>query len=105
MITRGVSIAIALIANLVLLPHAFAQTDFDDMTPAEKLAARNEAAKLHVETLKVCADGGNLPFSNLKSEGFENKIARDHRRFDWRAAHLLLASVARTRHDARGLRH
>jgi quinoprotein dehydrogenase-associated probable ABC transporter substrate-binding protein len=76
MITRGVSIAIALIANLVLLPPAFAQTDFDDMTPAEKLAARNEAAKLHVETLKVCADGGNLPFSNLKGEGFENKIAQ-----------------------------
>ncbi|MGP8232029.1 MAG: quinoprotein dehydrogenase-associated putative ABC transporter substrate-binding protein [Methylovirgula sp.] len=74
--TRGVSIAIALIANLVLLPHAFAQTDFNDMTPAEKLAARNEAAKMHLESLKVCADGGNLPFSNLKSAGFENKIAQ-----------------------------
>jgi len=28
-----------------------------------------------VETLKVCAEANNLPFSNDKGEGFENKIA------------------------------
>ena len=27
------------------------------------------------EVLRVCADPSNLPFSNDKSEGFENKIA------------------------------
>ncbi len=75
MITRGVSIAIALIANLLLLPPAFAQTDFEDMTSAQKLEARNAAAKMHMEEIKFCADGGNLPFSNRKGEGFENKIA------------------------------
>ncbi len=26
------------------------------------------------ETLKVCAEANNLPFSNDKGEGFENKI-------------------------------
>jgi mxaJ protein len=26
-------------------------------------------------TLRICSDPNNLPFSNLKSEGFENKIA------------------------------
>jgi len=30
---------------------------------------------LAVETLKVCAEANNLPFSNDKGEGFENKIA------------------------------
>ena len=30
---------------------------------------------LTAETLKVCADPNNLPFSNNKLEGFENKIA------------------------------
>jgi quinoprotein dehydrogenase-associated probable ABC transporter substrate-binding protein len=72
---RCVPFAIALIANFAVLSPSFAQTDFDDMTPSQKLAARNEAVKMHRDELKVCADGGNLPFSNLKSEGFENKIA------------------------------
>jgi hypothetical protein len=76
MTIRGISIAISLIANLALFSPVLAQTDFDDMTPAEKLAARNTAAKMHQEELKVCADGGNLPFSDLRGEGFENKIAQ-----------------------------
>src|SRR5574337_1825778 len=29
----------------------------------------------HITQLKVCGDPDNLPFSNKKSEGFENKIA------------------------------
>lgn len=36
------------------------------------------AQKAHVETtrvLRVCADPNNLPFSNERLEGFENKIA------------------------------
>ncbi|MEJ0051083.1 MAG: quinoprotein dehydrogenase-associated putative ABC transporter substrate-binding protein [Methylovirgula sp.] len=72
---RSISIATAVVANFVFLPSAFAQTDFEDMTSAQKLEARNVAAKMHMEEIKFCADGGNLPFSNLKGEGFENKIA------------------------------
>jgi quinoprotein dehydrogenase-associated probable ABC transporter substrate-binding protein len=76
MTIRGVSIAISMIASTVLISPVLAQTDFDDMTAAQKFEARTAAAKMHQEELKVCADGGNLPFSNLKSEGFENKIAQ-----------------------------
>jgi mxaJ protein len=37
------------------------------------LAGRPAAADDNV--LRVCSDPDNLPFSNQKSEGFENKIA------------------------------
>ena len=33
------------------------------------------AAKAHARELRVCSDPNNLPFSNEKGEGFENKIA------------------------------
>src|SRR3954469_3921145 len=39
--------------------------------PAEHAAAVSEPARV----LRVCADPNNLPFSNQKLEGFENKIA------------------------------
>jgi mxaJ protein len=39
--------------------------------PAHLLAARAE----HAPPLRVCADPNNLPFSNAKQQGFENKIA------------------------------
>jgi quinoprotein dehydrogenase-associated probable ABC transporter substrate-binding protein len=32
-------------------------------------------SKSHVRVLRVCADPNNLPFSNEKEEGFENRIA------------------------------
>jgi quinoprotein dehydrogenase-associated probable ABC transporter substrate-binding protein len=40
-------------------------------------AARAQTAASSVDTtqLRVCADPANLPFSNTKGEGFENKIA------------------------------
>lgn len=34
-----------------------------------------QALGSHITQLKVCGDPDNLPFSNKKSEGFENKIA------------------------------
>ena len=40
------------------------------------LAALAFAAPLEARTLKVCADPNNLPFSNAKEEGFENRIVR-----------------------------
>ena len=33
-------------------------------------------AQERVETLRVCADPNNLPFSNAREEGFENRIVR-----------------------------
>jgi quinoprotein dehydrogenase-associated probable ABC transporter substrate-binding protein len=48
--------------------------------PAERLHAQGAGLDLQLElvdpkVLRVCADPSNLPFSNEKSEGFENKIA------------------------------
>ena len=39
-------------------------------------AAAPAGAQLTADTLKVCADPNNLPFSNRAEEGFENKLAR-----------------------------
>ena len=48
--------AVAVIATALLAAPALAQTPW--------------------QTLKVCADPNNLPFSNRSEEGFENKLAR-----------------------------
>jgi quinoprotein dehydrogenase-associated probable ABC transporter substrate-binding protein len=37
--------------------------------------AQTEASNVDTTQLRVCADPANLPFSNTKGEGFENKIA------------------------------
>jgi len=38
-------------------------------------AQANAAETLKLKSLTVCADPGNMPLSNQKGEGFENKIA------------------------------
>lgn len=48
---------------------------FDQLTSAELSAAKEEAKKLKLKRLVACADPGNLPLSDEKREGFENKIA------------------------------
>ena len=62
------------------LGSAFAQAalnnkPFDDYTQVERDAAKAEARKAHFSSFRVCADPGNMPFSNIKEEGYENKIA------------------------------
>jgi quinoprotein dehydrogenase-associated probable ABC transporter substrate-binding protein len=53
--------------------------EFEDLTPSEKIAIRAAAKVAYkakkLQTLKVCADPGNMPFSTDKFEGLENKIA------------------------------
>jgi len=49
--------------------------DFEDMSQQEKDAAKAAARNRKLDLLRVCADPGNMPFSNDKGEGFENKIA------------------------------
>jgi quinoprotein dehydrogenase-associated probable ABC transporter substrate-binding protein len=53
--------------------------EFQDLTPSERIAIRAAARTAYknktLESLVVCADPGNMPFSNEKGEGFENKIA------------------------------
>jgi quinoprotein dehydrogenase-associated probable ABC transporter substrate-binding protein len=48
---------------------------FDQLTSAELSAAKEEAKKLKISRLVACADPGNMPLSDDKREGFENKIA------------------------------
>ena len=55
--------------------HIGGDKDFEDMTQQEKDAAKRAALERKFEVLRVCADPGNLPFSDNKAQGFENKIA------------------------------
>lgn len=49
--------------------------NFDDLTHAEHSAAKSEARNRTLKRLRVCADPGNMPMSNDKGEGYQNKIA------------------------------
>lgn len=54
------------------------EREFDQLTAAEKTAAKKAARyvvknKLY-KKMRVCADPGNMPLSNNKGEGFQNKI-------------------------------
>lgn len=53
--------------------------DFDELTPSERIAIRAAAKAAYkgkkLTTLNVCADPGNMPLSNIKQEGFQNKLA------------------------------
>jgi quinoprotein dehydrogenase-associated probable ABC transporter substrate-binding protein len=55
--------------------HIGGEKDFEDMTQQEKDAAKQAARQRKFEVLRVCADPGNMPFSNMQAAGFENKIA------------------------------
>jgi quinoprotein dehydrogenase-associated probable ABC transporter substrate-binding protein len=57
-------LGVVLVAGLLALPTASAQGT--PATPDEPAARK---------ALKVCQDPNNLPFSNLKGEGIENRIA------------------------------
>jgi quinoprotein dehydrogenase-associated probable ABC transporter substrate-binding protein len=53
--------------------------EFNDLTPSEQIAIRAAAKAAYkakkLESLTVCADPGNMPLSNIKQEGFQNKLA------------------------------
>lgn len=53
--------------------------DFDDLLPSEKIAIRAAAKVAYkgkkLRELKVCADPGNMPLSNIRGEGYQNKLA------------------------------
>ena len=87
------SAAFSLIAAVLLVSPAFADTnpthsesnssglqgpwegkDFDELDQAEIDAARQAARSAHFNTLRVCADPGNMPLSDRAGEGYQNKI-------------------------------
>lgn len=73
--------AAALITSTALAAQQQATVLFDkqilftDLTPAEQTAARREARQHHYDELTFCADPGNMPLSNNRREGLQNKIA------------------------------
>ena len=54
--------------------------EFKDLTPSEQIAIRAAAKAAYkdkkLDKLVVCADPGNMPYSDIKLEGVENKIAQ-----------------------------
>src|SRR6516164_6551913 len=63
-----------LLISLLAIPASFVRGD------VARAQSNNEGLDLSIElvdpkVLRVCADPRNLPFSNEKGEGFENKIA------------------------------
>ena len=56
---------------------ALAACDHASLTerPADQAAAATQPGNSAARTLKVCADPNNLPYSNERQQGFENKIA------------------------------
>jgi quinoprotein dehydrogenase-associated probable ABC transporter substrate-binding protein len=70
-----------LLASPVAPAHAARdlQKTFDEMTSAEKTAAKMAAKRIFddksLDKLNVCADPGNLPLSDINGDGYQNKIA------------------------------
>ena len=79
----------ALVLSAFLLSPAFADSntatsayrsgpwagkDFNQLDRAEKDAAKQAALSAHFRVLRVCADPGNMPLSDRKKQGYENKI-------------------------------
>ncbi len=52
----------------------WAGKDFNQLDQAEKDAAKQAALTAHFRVLRVCADPGNMPLSDEKGQGYENKI-------------------------------
>ena len=52
----------------------WAGKDFNQLDQAEKDAAKQAALTAHFRVLRVCADPGNMPLSDEKKQGYENKI-------------------------------
>ncbi|HXF52940.1 MAG TPA: quinoprotein dehydrogenase-associated putative ABC transporter substrate-binding protein [Hyphomicrobiaceae bacterium] len=87
MLARTFTVVLAVLALLLAsLPAGAAKKpvrdlskEFDDLTPSEQIAIRAAAKAAYkakkLETLNVCADPGNMPLSNIKQEGFQNKLA------------------------------
>ena len=76
----GIGLGVAIMAPIAPPAHASRdlQKDFDEMTSAEKTAARQAAKKVFEDksfgTLNVCADPGNMPLSDIDGNGYQNKI-------------------------------
>lgn len=72
----------AVVASAFIVPAQAArdaEKEYDELTAAEKTAAKRAGKEMFEKKtlgkLNVCADPGNMPFSNIAREGYQNKIA------------------------------
>jgi len=77
-LVAGAVLGLAAGAASAANPGFRANKEFDELTAAEKTAAR-AAGKKAFETkslgpLRVCGDPGNMPLSSINGDGFQNKI-------------------------------
>lgn len=76
-------VTIALLGALTVTTHAdtggyYLSKPFNDLSAAEKSAAKDAATEgtQPIQPLVACADPDNMPLSNKKSEGLENRILK-----------------------------
>ena len=55
--------------------YYLSEKEFDQMTQAEHTRAKRRAETAQIRPLVACADPGNMPLSNIKGEGYDNRIA------------------------------
>ncbi len=52
------------------------EKDFDELTQAEHTRAKRLAEKAKIRPLVACADPGNMPMSNMKEQGYDNRVVK-----------------------------
>lgn len=55
-------------------PDYVLSSPYEELTPAEIAAAKQAAKRRKIDRLSVCADPGNMPLSDNKRQGFQNKV-------------------------------
>ena len=70
----GLIVCLAMISNLALAEDRVKDADIPTLNPDEGRAGE-QARVPNSDEFKVCADPDNMPYSNVKHEGFEDKIA------------------------------
>lgn len=80
--SHGVPTARVELVLLMIPVAAFVLSSFVPLTPVRLASAQpapaahsTSTAKAGADTLRICADPNNMPFSNQRREGFENRLA------------------------------
>lgn len=67
-------LGLAGVAEATEIPDFDSSKSFDELTHAEKTAAKKIARSTKLRSIRACADPGNMPLSNQNREGYQNKI-------------------------------
>ena len=70
----GLLLCISSLAHAAERKEYDLSTPYEQLTPAEIASAKQAAKRRKISTLSVCADPGNMPLSDNKQQGYQNKI-------------------------------